>query len=56
MAGPETNRFAAELLCRKPAAEFVARQIRSAQADGRDVTPVLSALDKIPSAGLERDQ
>lgn len=48
IAGPDTDRFAAELQCRKPAAEFVARQIRLAEAEGRDVTPVLSALAELP--------
>jgi hypothetical protein len=51
LAGPDTNKFAAELRGRKPAAEFVAEQIRLAEAEGRDVTPVLSALAEIPSLG-----
>lgn len=51
IAGPDTDKFALELLARKPAAEFVAKQIRSAQAEGRDVVPVLSALAAIPCFG-----
>lgn len=51
IAGPDGDRFAAELQCRKPAAEFVAKQIRTALAEGRDVTPVLSALSEIPCLG-----
>jgi hypothetical protein len=51
LAGPDTDKFAAELRGRKPAAEFVAKQIRLAEAEGRDVTPVLSALAEIPSLG-----
>jgi hypothetical protein len=38
IAGPDSEKFAAELQSRKPAAEFVAKQIQLAQADGRDVT------------------
>jgi hypothetical protein len=34
-----------------PAAEFVAKQIRLAQAEDRDITPVLSALVEIPCLG-----
>ncbi|HKV93153.1 MAG TPA: hypothetical protein VJW20_11460 [Candidatus Angelobacter sp.] len=49
IAGPDPDHFAAELKCRKPAAEFVARQIRLAADEGRDVAPVLSALWMIPS-------
>ena len=55
IAGPDTNRFAVELQSRKPAAEFVAKQIRLAQAENRDVTPVLSALAEIPCI-ISRDQ
>jgi hypothetical protein len=51
VAGPDWDRFAQELQCRKPAAEFVARQIRLAMDENRDVTPVLSALVEIPSLG-----
>ena len=49
IAGSDPDHFAAELQCRKPAAEFVARQIRLAADEGRDVAPVLSALSSIPS-------
>jgi hypothetical protein len=48
IAGPDTDKFAAELQCRKPAAEFVAKQVRLAEAEGRDVRPVLSALAEVP--------
>ncbi len=48
IAGPDTDKFAAELQCRKPAAEYIAKQIRSAEADARDVRPVLSALAEVP--------
>lgn len=51
IAGPDPDHFAAELQGRKPAAEFVAKQIRIAQAEGRDVTPVLTALIEAPSLG-----
>ncbi len=49
IAGPDPEKYALELNCRKPAAEFVARQIRLADAEGRDVTPVLSALGELPN-------
>jgi len=48
IAGPDTDRFAAEIQCRKPAAEFVAKQIRLAETEGRDVKPVLLALAEAP--------
>jgi hypothetical protein len=51
IAGPDTEKFAAELQSRKPAAEFVAKQIRLAEAEGRDVTPVVSALAEVPCLG-----
>jgi hypothetical protein len=51
IAGPDPDRFAALLQCRKRAAEFVARQVRLAGAEGRDVMPVLSALAEIPHLG-----
>jgi hypothetical protein len=51
IAGPDLDRYAAELQCRKPAAEFIARQIRLAITEGRDVTPVLSALAEVPRFG-----
>jgi hypothetical protein len=51
IAGIDTDKFAPELRGRKPAAEFVAQQIRLAEAEGRDVAPVLSALAEIPSLG-----
>ena len=46
--GPDNAKFAGELLCRRRAAEFVAKQIRLAEAESRDVTPVLSAFAEIP--------
>ena len=51
IAGPDPDRFATLLQCRKPAAEFVARQVRLADAEGRDATPVISALAEIPHIG-----
>lgn len=50
-AGPDPDRYGLELQFRKPAAEFIARQIRLAMAEHRDVTPVLSALAEIPCIG-----
>jgi hypothetical protein len=51
IAGPDKDRYAVQLRCRKPAAEFVAKQIRLAESKGRDVTPVLSAITEIPHIG-----
>jgi hypothetical protein len=51
ISGLDISKFAAELQSRKPAAEFIAKQIRLARAEGRDVTPVLSALVEIPCLG-----
>jgi hypothetical protein len=51
IAGPDPDDYAVELQGRKRAAEFVAKQIRMAQAEGRDVTPVLSALAEAPALG-----
>lgn len=51
ISGLDPNRHAIELRCRKPAAEFVAKQIRRARGEGRDVEPVLSALAEIPCLG-----
>ncbi len=51
IAGPDAARYASELRCHKPAAEFIAYQIRLAETEGRDVTPVLSALAAIPCFG-----
>ncbi len=51
IAGPDPDRYAGELQCRKPAAEFVAKQIRKAEAKGQDVTPVLTALAEVPHLG-----
>jgi hypothetical protein len=48
IAGPDPQRYVAQLTSRKPAAEFIARQVRLAIAENRDVTPVLSALAEIP--------
>ncbi len=51
ITGPDPDRFAVLLQCRKRAAEFVARQVRLADAEGRDATPVVSALAEIPHLG-----
>jgi hypothetical protein len=51
IAGPDPDNFVLELQGRKRAAEFVAKQIRAAQAGRRDVTPVLTALIEAPSLG-----
>jgi hypothetical protein len=51
IAGPDPDRFAAELQCRKRAAEYVARQVRLADAEGRDAMPLISALAEIPHIG-----
>lgn len=51
IAGPDPDRFSALLQCRKRAAEFIARQIRLADAEGRDAMPVISALAEIPHIG-----
>jgi hypothetical protein len=48
LLGADPERYAARVQCRKPAAEFVAAQIRAAELEGRDVTPVLSALASMP--------
>lgn len=57
IAGSDPDRYAVVLHCRKRGAEFVAKQIRLAQAEDRDVTPVLSALVDIPHFGsLHREQ
>src|SRR6266550_3554696 len=45
------NRFASGLAGRNRAAEFVAKRIRMAQAEGSDVTPILTALAEAPSLG-----
>jgi hypothetical protein len=56
-AGRDPDRYALQLQCRKRAAEFIARQIRLAMAEGREVTPVLSALAEVPCfGGLGRGQ
>jgi hypothetical protein len=51
IAGPDPDHFAIELQARKPAAEFVAKQIRLARAESRDAIPVLAALVDAPSLG-----
>ena len=48
IAGPDPEKYAAEMHCRKRAGEFVAKQIRLAEAEQRDVTPVLAALVEMP--------
>jgi hypothetical protein len=49
IAGPDSGKFAVELGCRRRAAEFVAKQVRLAEAESRDVAPVLSAITEIPT-------
>jgi hypothetical protein len=51
IVGPDPNGYCTELQGRKRAAEFVARQIRIAREQGRDVTPILNALVEAPSLG-----
>jgi hypothetical protein len=51
ICGSDPDRQAIQLRCRKPAAEFVANQIRRAMEEHRDVEPVLSALAEIPCLG-----
>lgn len=47
ITGPDTGKFALEMRQREIAAEYVARHIRLAESEGRDVTPVLSAVEEI---------
>jgi hypothetical protein len=54
--GADPDRHVEDMLCRKPAAEFIAGQIRLAINEGRDVTPVLSALADIPRFGRREDR
>lgn len=51
IAGPDSDGFSVDLRSRKPAAAFVAKHIRRAREEGRDVEPVLSALAEIPRLG-----
>jgi hypothetical protein len=51
IAGPDPDRLAALLQCRKRAAEFVARQVRLADAEKRDAITVISALAQFPHLG-----
>lgn len=51
ISGPDRDKYALELLSRKRAAEFVAEQVRLANAENRDAMPVLRALSEIPSLG-----
>ena len=48
IAGTDPDHFGAELQFRKRAAMYIAQQIRAANTDGRDPTPVLTALCDIP--------
>ncbi len=48
IAGPDPDRYAAQLQYRKWAGDFIVKQVRLAQAEQRDVTPVLSALTEMP--------
>jgi hypothetical protein len=54
IAGLDPDKYAAELRCRKPAADFVVKQIRLAENQHRDVAPVLSALADMPHVGSLR--
>jgi hypothetical protein len=51
IVGPNNEGFAAELRFRKPAAEFIANQVRTAESKSWDVIPVLSALSEVPHLG-----
>jgi hypothetical protein len=48
IAGPDVDRYAAQLQYRKRAGDFIVKQVRMAQAEQRDVAPVLSALSEMP--------
>ena len=48
IAGPDPDRYAAQLQFRKRAGDFIVKQVRLAQVEQRDVTPVLSALSEMP--------
>ena len=52
ISGPDPDKYAQELRCRKPAADFVIKQIRMAKSEGRDANPVLNALAEAPSLGM----
>lgn len=48
IAGDDPDRYGAEMVLRKAAGGFVASQVRAADAEGRDATPVLNALASMP--------
>jgi hypothetical protein len=48
IAGPDPSHYAAELQGRKRAAEYVANHVRLAKMEGRDPTPVVTALRDMP--------
>ncbi|HTH52304.1 MAG TPA: hypothetical protein VL495_00055 [Edaphobacter sp.] len=48
IAGADPDHYGAELQLRKRAATYIAQQIRSANAESRDPTPVLTALRDTP--------
>lgn len=48
IAGPDPGRYVAQLQSRKAAGDFIAKQVRLAESEQRDVTPVLSALAEAP--------
>lgn len=54
IAGSDPDDFATQLQFRKRAADYVAQQIRSANAEGRDVMPVLTALRDVPRARTDQ--
>jgi hypothetical protein len=48
IVGTDPDRYAAQLQSRKVAGDFIVKQVRLAQSEQRDVTPVLSALAEAP--------
>ena len=54
--GADPDRYVEDLICRKPAADFIASQIRLAIREDRDAAPVLSALAELPRFGRREDR
>src|ERR1700691_5221079 len=48
IAGTDPDHYGLELQLRKRAATYIAEQVRTANAEKRDVTPILTALRDIP--------
>jgi hypothetical protein len=48
IAGPDLENYVTKLESRKLATEFLAKQVRMAEAENRDVIPVLTALSEMP--------